>query len=87
MSDLDLLLSPTSWAAAVAVAALLATIDESVAGPRLDGEIWNPDGVAVAWRELATRPQRVLTKSRTRVELVRSTSFAGSFAASQPVVA
>ena len=79
-SDLDLRLAPPTWAAAVTVAAALARIDETVTGPRLDGEIWNPDGVAVAWRELAMRPERVLTKSRTRVELLAATTFAASFA-------
>ena len=84
-SDLDLCLTPPTWATAVAVAAALAKIDEAVAGPRLDGEIWNPDGIAVAWRELAMRPERVLTKSRARVELVSATTFAASFASFESV--
>ena len=85
-SDLDLRLTPRTWAAAVAVAAALAAIDESIPGPRLDGEIWNPDGVAVAWRELAKNPERVLTKSSTRVDLISSASFARSFASLERVV-
>lgn len=86
-SDLDLLLSPPTWAAAVAVAAAVAAIDEAIAEPRLDGEIWNPEGVAVAWRELAARPQRVLAKGHTDVELVSLASFGTSFAPREPIAA
>jgi phosphoribosyl-dephospho-CoA transferase len=84
-SDLDLLLAPPTWAAALTVATTMATIDQSVAGPRLDGEIRNRDGVAIAWRELASRPLRVLTKSRTHVELVSTARFAAGFAAFEAV--
>jgi phosphoribosyl-dephospho-CoA transferase len=80
-SDLDLLLAPSNWSHAVSVAAALAALDLSLPEPRLDGEIVNPEGVAVAWRELATRRQRVLMKSHARVGLDSTAAFGRGFAA------
>lgn len=86
-SDLDLLLSPSSWPAAQRAAASLLKLGENLPGPRLDGEIVNPAGFAVAWRELATAPARLLVKSISAVELLATTQFAAEFALSERRVA
>jgi len=80
-SDLDLRLTPPTWPAAVALAARLQVLAAKLSGPRLDGEIWNGAGQAVAWRELAASPARVLVKSGSAVELLASAQFAAGFAA------
>lgn len=80
-SDLDLLLTPPSWPAAQRAAAALLELGASLPGPRLDGEIASPAGLAVAWRELAAAPARLLVKSASRVELLATARFAAGFAA------
>lgn len=79
-SDLDLLLSPSSWPAAQRAAASLLKLGANLAGPRLDGEIVSPAGLAVAWRELATAPARLLVKSISAVDLLDTGQFAAGFA-------
>lgn len=80
-SDLDLLLSPRSWPAAQRAAASLLELGASLDHPRLDGEIASPAGLAVAWRELAAAPARLLIKRINAVELLATTQFAVGFAA------
>lgn len=80
-SDLDLRLTPPSWPAAVALAGRLQGFTQEAAGPRIDGEIWSPAGLAVAWRELAANPARLLTKGVAGVELLATPQFAAGFAA------
>lgn len=82
-SDLDLLLSPASWPAARRAATSLLELAVPPAGPRLDGEIASPAGLAVAWRELAAAPAQLLVKGAGSVELQRATQFAASFALSE----
>ena len=76
-SDLDLWLPVRNAAQADAVAALLD--DADWLGPRLDGEIGLPDGVAVAWREWqqwrAGRVDAVLVKHRTGVRLEQGSQW------------
>ncbi|TCO83023.1 phosphoribosyl-dephospho-CoA transferase [Plasticicumulans lactativorans] len=62
-SDVDLLLAADVWPA---LERLLGRLAETTV-PRLDGEVLLPDGDAVAWRELAARPARVLVKGPDRV--------------------
>lgn len=66
-SDVDLLFAPRDrWQLDGLLDLLRATGDGS---PRLDGEILLPDGAAVAWRELAGRPARLLVKGPAEVDL------------------
>jgi len=67
-SDVDLLLRPRDGAALWAGLDVLAGRDGR--GVRLDGEVHLGGGRAVAWRELAGRPARVLVKSARGVGLV-----------------
>ncbi|MCM8737325.1 malonate decarboxylase holo-[acyl-carrier-protein] synthase [Azospirillum sp. A1-3] len=66
-SDVDLLFVPRDrWQLDGLLDLLTAVGDGS---PRLDGEILLPDGAAVAWRELAGRPARLLVKGPAEVSL------------------
>jgi phosphoribosyl-dephospho-CoA transferase len=67
-SDVDLLLELPGPASPWPVVDLLLAHDRGA--PRLDGELLLPGGRAVAWRELATRPARVLVKSIDGVALL-----------------
>ncbi|MBI2308096.1 MAG: malonate decarboxylase holo-[acyl-carrier-protein] synthase [Rhodocyclales bacterium] len=79
-SDLDLLLAPTDWNAALAACAALAEF-ASGCGLRVDGEIRNARGHATAWRELAGRPGRLLVKGDAGATLLALADFAAGFAA------
>lgn len=61
-SDLDLLFEPRDRGAACALLDALRTYAVDVGEPRIDGEIRNPDGHAVAWRELVAATGKVLAK-------------------------
>lgn len=78
-SDLDLLLTPPNWQAALAACRALEALDDPNSPPRLDGEIRNAAGDAVAWRELAAESRQVLVKSLDQVRLVGRATFADSF--------
>ncbi len=67
-SDVDLLLELAGPTSPWSVVDLLQAHDGGA--PRLDGELLLPGGRAVAWRELATRPARVLVKSIDAVALL-----------------
>lgn len=86
-SDLDLLLTPPDWPGALAVCRALVALDDPRCPPRLDGEIRNKAGDAVAWRELATDSRQVLVKSLDQVRLVDRTTFADGFLAPTGVAA
>jgi phosphoribosyl-dephospho-CoA transferase len=79
-SDLDVLFSPPDWAAAVDLIHALRACDGSADGPRIDGEIRNALGEAVAWRELASGAERVLVKGPDEVRLIGCAQFAAGFA-------
>lgn len=66
-SDIDLLFAPRERWQLDGLLDLLAAVGEG--SPRLDGEILLPDGAAVAWRELAGRPARLLVKGPAEVSL------------------
>lgn len=66
-SDIDLLFAPRDRRQLEGLLDLLAAMGEG--SPRLDGEILLPDGAAVAWRELAGRPDRLLVKGPAEVSL------------------
>ncbi|WP_448202468.1 malonate decarboxylase holo-[acyl-carrier-protein] synthase [Azospirillum sp. sgz302134] len=70
-SDVDLLFAPRRWPVVEGLLAVLADLDgfHPPEGPRLDGEILLPDGGAVAWRELAARPAKLLVKGPADVTL------------------
>ena len=80
-SDLDLLLTPPDWAAALAACRTLTALDDPHRRPRLDGEIRNGAGEAVAWRELAADARQLLVKSHAAVRLVGREAFADRFLA------
>ncbi|ATB40938.1 phosphoribosyl-dephospho-CoA transferase [Cystobacter fuscus] len=61
-SDVDLLFSPTRWTDVERLLSALEATSRTPGGVRLDGEVLLPDGGAVAWRELASRPHRLLVK-------------------------
>jgi phosphoribosyl-dephospho-CoA transferase len=67
-SDVDLLLSLLGPASLQSALDVLAAHDQATV--RLDGEVLFPGGHAVAWRELAGRPARVLVKSVDGVALL-----------------
>ena len=77
-SDVDLLLTTSQWGALMDVITALAAVESP---PRLDGEALLPDSAAVAWRELAGAPERLLVKGRTGVRLVRHADVRGQFMA------
>jgi phosphoribosyl-dephospho-CoA transferase len=60
-SDVDLLVRPAGAAELRAALGLL--LAHAAGPPALDGEVLLPGGFAVSWRELLTRPERVLVKS------------------------
>jgi phosphoribosyl-dephospho-CoA transferase len=80
-SDLDLLLTPHDWAGAQAACRALAAMDEDGAVPRVDGEIRNAAGEAVAWRELASDSRQLLAKGQCEVRLLAREAFAEGFRA------
>ena len=65
-SDVDLLLTSGRWTDLERVTVALAALSGA---PRLDGEAILPGGAAVAWRELARAPVRLLVKDRASVYL------------------
>jgi len=78
-SDLDLLLTPPDWPTALAACRALVALDDPHCPPRLDGEIRNAAGDAVAWRELSADSRQVLVKSLNDVRLGGRTAFADGF--------
>jgi phosphoribosyl-dephospho-CoA transferase len=86
-SDLDLLLTPPDGPAALAACRALAAVDAPRCGPRIDGEIRNRSGDAVAWRELAADSRQVLLKSLDAVRLVGREAFADGFLARAGAIA
>lgn len=66
-SDIDLLFAPRDRWQLDGLLDMLAAVGDG--SPRLDGEILLPDGAAVAWRELAGRPARLLVKGPAEVSL------------------
>jgi phosphoribosyl-dephospho-CoA transferase len=78
-SDLDLLLSPCDAADAHIVCRVLAALDERPCQPRVDGEIRNAAGEAVAWREFASDSRQVLVKSFHGVRLAGREDFISGF--------
>ncbi|MBK1838723.1 malonate decarboxylase holo-[acyl-carrier-protein] synthase [Azospirillum sp. YIM B02556] len=66
-SDIDLLFAPRDRRQLDGLLDLLVAVGDAT--PRLDGEILLPDGAAVAWRELAGRPRRLLVKGPAEVSL------------------
>lgn len=79
-SDIDLLLEADSPAAWRRAAAALQQWEQD-SGLRADGEILLRNGLAVAWRELAAAPARVLAKSVAGVELMPGAAAIGLLAA------
>ncbi len=61
-SDVDVLFAPTRWADVERLLSELDAVSRAPGEVRLDGEVLLPDGGAVAWRELASRPHRLLVK-------------------------
>lgn len=77
-SDIDLLLDARRWGDLMDITNVLAGFEGA---PRLDGEALLPDGAAVAWRELAGAPERLLVKGPAGVDLVRYADVRGRFMA------
>lgn len=69
-SDIDLLFRPTSWDSLLRLAGALQDFQQRHPVPRLDGEILLPDDDAVAWREVANRPAKVLSKGMNGIRLL-----------------
>ncbi len=86
-SDIDLLFAPSDWKAAMAACIALARLDGHRQGPRIDGEIRNAIGDAVAWRELATDAPRLLVKGLREVRLIERNVWADGFRASAGIAA
>lgn len=86
-SDLDLLLEPSDWPTALAACRALVLFDNPGHRPRVDGEIRNADGDAVAWRELATDAPRLLVKGLHDVRLLERERWAAGFPCSAGIAA
>lgn len=84
-SDVDLLFAPRCRTGLDRLLGLLAEVDGAPHGsaPRLDGEVLLPGGAAVAWRELAGRPARLLVKGATEVGLYDTAAVLALFANSE----
>lgn len=78
-SDVDLLFAPMTAADCERICRLLAAFCAAHPEPRLDGEIILPGGGAVAWRELAARPERVLLKASDDARLVPLAEISACF--------
>ena len=78
-SDVDLLFAPRRWPVVERLLAELQSLGGPGTVPRLDGEVLLPDGGAVAWRELATRPVRLLVKGPRDVALRDHAAVAALF--------
>jgi phosphoribosyl-dephospho-CoA transferase len=78
-SDVDLLVSPAD-AAELRRALALLTRASAAGGPRLDGEILLPCGRGISWRELASRPARVLVRFATGVAIEPTQAALGALA-------
>ena len=78
-SDLDLALSPPDWATARAAIDTLLGIEADRVQPRIDGEIIDPFGRAVCWRELAGAAGTVLSKHVDGVALIARSDFIDAF--------
>ncbi|WP_370262409.1 malonate decarboxylase holo-[acyl-carrier-protein] synthase [Limnobacter sp.] len=78
-SDLDLLFVPPSWPAAQALCLLLEDLRKAHPACPMDGEVLNPDGQAVHWRELLSRPDQLLCKSLQGVRLLDVEEYCEGF--------
>ena len=78
-SDIDLLFAPRRWTEVERLLAELQFLCGPGAVPRLDGEVLLPDGGAVAWRELAARPARLMVKGPRDVALRDRAAVAALF--------
>lgn len=78
-SDLDLALSPSDWPTARAAIETLLRIEVDRVRPRLDGEIIDPLGRAVCWRELAGAADTLLSKHVDGVALIARSDFIDAF--------
>jgi phosphoribosyl-dephospho-CoA transferase len=78
-SDIDLLFAPRRWTEVERLLAELQSLCGPGAVPRLDGEVLLPDGGAVAWRELAARPARLMVKGPRDVALRDHAAVAALF--------
>lgn len=85
-SDLDLLLSPPDWLSALDACTALECVAAAGLKPRLDGEIRNACGQAVAWRELAGLTTRLLVKEPAGARLLARSEFAAGFATESAAV-
>ncbi|KIL96713.1 Phosphoribosyl-dephospho-CoA transferase [Paramagnetospirillum magnetotacticum MS-1] len=68
-SDLDLVFRPSDLGSLERLLRELTACEAREQTPRLDGEIVLPDTSAVAWRELAALPEKLMTKSMDAVEM------------------
>src|SRR3954468_5937914 len=82
-SDVDLLFAPRRWPTVEDLLAALERLGDP-GGPRLDGEILLPDGGAVAWRELASSPSKLLVKGPMDVTLRDRAAVAALFSEECP---
>jgi phosphoribosyl-dephospho-CoA transferase len=79
-SDIDLLITPRTASDCRAACCALDEFEVDRPAPRLDGEFAFPDGSAVAWREFASCPDRILVKRMHEVVLLPFSSLEGLFA-------
>lgn len=79
-SDVDLLITPTTHAQMDKALSILIAHDKTYLAPRLDGELilegalgftgGFAESMAISWRELAARPNKILLKNRHGAKLV-----------------
>ncbi len=78
-SDLDIALTPSDWASARATIEVLSCIDAGEGLPRIDGEIIDPLGHAVCWREVAGDTDKLLSKHLDGAKLLDRSAFIDAF--------
>jgi len=86
-SDLDLLCTAHDWPQALHIARALAAVAHAHPRPRLDGELRAHDGHAIAWREVAARPARLLVKGLHGLNLADESAVAALFCSAVAVPA
>lgn len=85
-SDLDVLFKPLNWSTAEKLCRFLNALESEYPEFKLDGEVLNPSGNAVQWRELSRalfEPNtQLLSKTNLEVNLISLADYRSGFACS-----
>lgn len=78
-SDLDVLFKPANWVATQALCHCLDKLRLQCPEFKVDGEVLNPQGVAVNWQELSQQPAQLLVKTNEEVRLIEFNEYQQAF--------